>query len=94
MLLVEIWPYEVFLNCRSWVGWSFEMGVGAVCLLLRREQTEERKYVADANTLVLEVRLSSTALAEQAFVASEHRIFMAKVISRDPAPRSVLDNLA
>tara|TARA_B100000678_G_scaffold184798_1_gene154441 strand:- start:4173 stop:4457 length:285 start_codon:yes stop_codon:yes gene_type:complete len=71
-----------------------ENSMVAVAFTLVREQTEEQKYVADANTLVLEVRLSSTALAEQAFVASEHRIFMAKVISRDPAPRSVLDNLA
>lgn len=41
------------------------------------EKAEKQKYITNANTLILEVRLSRTALAEQALATSEHRILMA-----------------
>jgi len=71
-----------------------ENAVMALASALIAKQAKKQKHVVDANALVLEVRLSCTALAEQALVTNEHGIFMAEVISRNPAPCNALDNLA
>ena len=59
--------------------------VVAVASALVGEQAEEEKHIANANALVLKVRLSRTSLAEQALAAGEHGIFMAKVCTRNPS---------
>lgn len=63
------------------------------CALIGK-QAEKQKHVTKTDALISEVRLGRTALAEQAFASREHQIFMAKMISRNPAPCDLLDDLA
>ncbi len=66
----------------------------ALAQMLVGEQPEKQEHVAESDTVVAEVRLCRSALSEQAFVTYEHRVFMTKVVTRNPTPSDALDNFA
>jgi hypothetical protein len=57
------------------------------------KETEEKKYVTDANPLLCQVPLSSASLTEGAPAAVEHRVFVAEICRAQPPPRRPYHNI-
>jgi hypothetical protein len=58
------------------------------------EQTEEQEDVANAYSLILKMRLSSSGLAESTSAAVKHWVFMTATIPRHPTFRRLLHKIA
>jgi len=63
----------------------------AVTAVARREQAEEKKYIADADAVPFQMRLGRAHLPEGPTSIQEHRVFVAEIVGTNAPFGHVLD---
>ncbi len=66
----------------------------AILAFQRSEQAEEKEYVADTDTIPLQMRLRCTSLPEGPTPITEHRVFVAEIGSGNAPFSHLLDDLS
>ncbi len=60
--------------------------------VVRREQAEEKKYIADADAIPLQMGLGRACLSECPSPIPKHRVFVAEIVGTDaPFGRALYD---